>query len=170
MDATSATRRLAAQIQELRPAHTAAVRETVAVTAVPATLGRIFGRVLGALESQGIVPTGPPFAWYHARGETVDLEAGFPVETDVEPEGEVRPGTLPAGPALVALHVGPFDTLADTYRVLEERMAELGCLPRAGPIECYLTDAETTAPAGWWTELRQPVRNGASTDLDAGSS
>jgi effector-binding domain-containing protein len=152
------------QIRELRPVHTAAVRRTVAEEAVPTTLGRIFDRVLGTLESQGVAPIGPPFAWYHAQGERVDLEAGFPVETDIRPEGEVRPSTLPAGPTLVAVHVGPFDTLSDTYRLVEERMAELGCLPRDGPIECYLTDAETTAPAGWRTELRQPVLTGAPID------
>ena len=156
----------AMEIRELDPVHTAAVRETVAESAMPATLGRIFGLVMAALEKQGVASSGPPFTWYHSFGDRIDMEAGFPVEAPIEPEGEVRPGELPTGPALFALHVGPYDALADTYRLMEDRMAELGRAPAGGPFECYLTDPDTTAQAGWRTELYQPLQHASSNDVE----
>jgi AraC family transcriptional regulator len=63
--------------------------------------------------------------------------------------------TVPAGRYAVALHVGPFDTLPDTYLEL------LGhWLPRRGleladepVVEAYLDDPHTTAPADMRTEV-----------------
>ena len=150
-------RALEMEVRDLPRRHTATVRETVVGAAIPATLGRIFGLVMTALARQGVSPSGPPFAWYHTFGAELDIEAGFPVLAPIEPDGDVRPGELPGGPALSTVHVGSYDALEETYRLMEDRMRELGRTADGGPFECYL-DPPTTPTADTRTEIHQPLR------------
>ena len=64
--------------------------------------------------------SGPPFGWYHGvPTDVVDVSAGFPVAGDVHtPEGDVVIEERPGGRAVVAVHVGPYDTIEDTYAVV----------------------------------------------------
>src|SRR6478736_4678361 len=58
----------------------AVVRERVPMDALTGFFGRAFGAVMAAVQMQGASPAGPPFALYHGiPGETVDVEAGFPI-------------------------------------------------------------------------------------------
>ncbi len=80
--------------------------------------------------------TGPPVALYHGRpGDTVDVEAGFPVAAQVAPDGEVEPGELPGGPAVEMVHEGPYETLAwQSFVVSTAGMGPRSCdSTRVGP-------------------------------------
>lgn len=58
----------------------AAIRERVPMTSLTEFFGRAFGAVMAATQKQGVFPTGPPFArYYGVPGDTVDVEAGFPI-------------------------------------------------------------------------------------------
>jgi effector-binding domain-containing protein len=71
-----------------------------------------FPELFGWLFEAGLTPAGPPFLRYHEvdrAGEPLDAEAGVPVEgAPSAGNGRVRPGALPAGRYLTALHVGPY--------------------------------------------------------------
>jgi effector-binding domain-containing protein len=75
-----------------------------------------FPELFGWLFENGVAPAGPPFLRYHEvdpAGEPLDAEAGVPVEAaPANTNGRVRPGTLPAGRYLTALHVGPYTSEA----------------------------------------------------------
>ncbi|WP_076260202.1 GyrI-like domain-containing protein [Intrasporangium flavum] len=139
--------------------HTAVVRAQVPVQDLPAFFERAYGEVLAAVRAHRAVPVGPPFALYHGMpGATVDLEAGFPVSTEVPASGEVVPGTLPAGEAVEAVHVGPYDRLRDTYADVERWMAEHHLTPAAQMWESYLSDPQREPdPAGWRTLVVVPT-------------
>ena len=73
-------------------------------------------------------------------------------------EGEVEAGELPGGPAVVAVHAGPYDQLAETYAAMERWMEQNGLRPGAAAWEHYVTDpAEHPDPADWRTEIYWPV-------------
>ncbi|MEZ5210417.1 MULTISPECIES: GyrI-like domain-containing protein [unclassified Gordonia (in: high G+C Gram-positive bacteria)] len=87
--------------------------------------------------------SGPPSGWF-------DLEIGFPVAA--APAGFTA-GTFPAGRALALSHVGPYDTLGDSWGSLMESFAarDLG-EPRL-IAEVYATDPSVTPAADLRTDL-----------------
>lgn len=81
-----------------------------------ASIGSIADRIpkiFGWLDARGIAPAGPPFLRYNVidMERQLEIEAGVPVASTVEGDGDVQPGTLPAGRFAVLLHVGAPPTL-----------------------------------------------------------
>jgi effector-binding domain-containing protein len=107
----------------------------------------------------GVELAGPPVGYYPTTPtDIVTIEAGFPVSGPVESTEEVHPLVLPAGRAVVAMHVGPYDTLGETYEAVMAWMREHGLQP-VGPMwECYVTDpGENPDPATWETKIVWPI-------------
>jgi effector-binding domain-containing protein len=141
---------------------TAVLREQVAMSELPEFFQRAFEEVMAAVQAQNIPCVGPPFGKYYGMpGETVDLEAGFPVAAAVAPTGDVVPSTLPGGPVVEAVHVGPYDTLEQTYGELESWMEEQDLRGADVMWESYLSDPEAEPdPATWRTLICVPVATG----------
>ena len=146
------------EIRILRPHQTATVRETVRQDDLAAAMGRIFQAVNQAVASQAVETDGSLFARYHSFGETIDLEAGVPVKSGIQPEGDVRPSQLPSGPAAIAVHAGPYETLSQTYEAIEAWLTSTGRSASGAPWEIYLTDPSVEPdPAKWLTEVIYPL-------------
>ena len=61
--------------------------------------------------------------------------------------GDIEAITLPGGPAAVAVHMGPYDTLQETYAAIERWMEQQGVRAGGSPWESYITDpAEHPGP------------------------
>ncbi len=143
-----------------RPAQpTAVVRGTVPVSEIPNFLGQAYGAVMEALSSQGVTPVGEPFAYYlGVPTTTVELEAGFPIAAPCAPSGEVTPSELPGGTLAATVHVGPYDTMMETYNRLMKWIAEQGLVAGEGMWEIYLSDpAQEPDSSRWRTQIFWPV-------------
>ncbi|MEZ5207621.1 MAG: GyrI-like domain-containing protein [Acidimicrobiales bacterium] len=97
----------------------------------------------------------PPFGFYpRMPGETVEVWLGFPIDAPIEATGEVQPFELPGGTAVIGEHVGPFDTLSETYEALAAWAADQGI---ASPVPCgetYVTDPSAEPdPSRWRTAV-----------------
>jgi effector-binding domain-containing protein len=133
------------------------------------TIGSVADRIpelFGWLGARGIAPAGAPFFRYHVvdMERQLHVEAGVPVASPAEDDGDVRAGKLPAGQFVVMTHTGAPDTLqAATAELLAWADArglafelsrtdageEWGCR-----LERYLTDpAEQPDPSKWQTQL-----------------
>lgn len=146
---------------------TAGVRKKVRMDELTDFFSHAFTETMSVLTSQGRQPAGPPFGKYYGMpGAMVDVEAGFPVTEPVTGSGEVRPGTLPGGRIVEAVHVGPYDTMAQTYAAIEKFVAARGWTPSDVMWESYLSDPGAEPdPATWRTLISWPVRSeGAATD------
>ena len=144
---------------ERAPQPTAVVRATIPVAEIPTFLGHAYAAVIQALNSQGMTPVGEPFAYYRgAPTTTVDLEAGFPIAMPCAPLGEVTVSELPGGTVAVGVHVGPYESLVETYNLLMSWMTTQGVLPGEGMWEIYLSDPSQEPDASKWrTEIFWPV-------------
>jgi len=144
------------------PAQTVAVvRRQVPTVSLPAFFAEAAAAIEAAVLAAGGVVAGPLFGWYHEApgGGHVDVSAGFavaglPVGDLGEVQVLVRPGSL----AAVALHVGPYDALADTYRELGVWLDTRQLDPAEEVWEEYLSDPEADPdPATWETRLVRPL-------------
>jgi effector-binding domain-containing protein len=90
--------------------------------------------------------------------DSVDVEAGFPASAAITASGDVVPGTLPGGRVAEATHVGPYDTIQQTYGELQRYVADAGLTPGDVMWECYLSDPQSQPdPATWRTTICCPV-------------
>jgi effector-binding domain-containing protein len=142
---------------------TAVVRATLTVPEIGGWFGPTLGRVAGWLGSRGIAIVGPPFARYHEldpEHERFEVEAGFPVATPVEGDGEVSASSLPGGPHATTLHVGPYEGLGAAYDALLAWIVEQGGEPAGDAWEVYESDpVEQPDPTTWRTQVYWPYRS-----------
>jgi effector-binding domain-containing protein len=136
-----------------------AVRGEVAMADMPQFFQRAFMASFQAAAEAGVDIIGPPFGFYpEMPGETVIIEAGFPVSAPIETSGEVHSLVLPGGKAIELIHVGSFEAMAETYAALQTWMEDQGITPASGMWEVYLSDpAVEPDQSKWQTKIVWPI-------------
>jgi effector-binding domain-containing protein len=156
---------VAPEIRQRAAQHYAGISAWVTMTTIGSVADRI-PEIFGWLGARGIAPAGPPFFRYHVvdMERELHVEAGVPVASPTEDDGDIRAGTLPAGEFVVMTHTGAPDTLvAATAELLAWADArglafdvsrtdageKWGCR-----LEFYLTDpAQQPDLSQWQTQL-----------------
>ena len=138
--------------------HTAAIRMTRPVTHIGPAMAEAFPKIYHAVVSAGLEPAGMPLARYYDMGpEETTFECAIPVSAPFEAAGEVAASTVGGGEAAFTLHVGPYDTLGQSWDALMGWVAEQGKTP-AGPFwECYIDEPGQVPDAELRTELYVPI-------------
>ena len=136
------------------------IRTTVAMKEIGTVMGPLFGELLGHIRQNGQQPAGMPVAIYHSvPTDTVDVECAMPVASPVAGAGRVQAGELPAGTAATVTHIGPYDTLPETWGALTAWIQAQGLEPAAPPWEVYVTDPGAEPDSSKWrTDIFFPVR------------
>lgn len=150
---------LSISVRDTAPQPVLFVTRRVPREQIAGAIGESLGIVFPYGQRRGAAFAGQPYTRYVGMGPgLLTLEVGMPLVEAVSGEGEVQAGALPAGPCLVAVHGGSYDTLADTYVAMERWMQEHGRVPGGAPWEVYVTDpAEHPDPADWRTEVYWPL-------------
>lgn len=135
------------------------LRERVAVADLAAFFGRAIPAVAAELAELGAVPAGPPTAIYrNEAARTFEVTVGFPVAGPPPAWHTLIVEHLPAGPAVQAEHVGPYETLSGTYAALGNWFsAHKLTVPRT-MWEEYLNGPGSTDEAGYRTRVVYPLR------------
>lgn len=126
---------------------------------IAAAIAEGLGKTFPYAMQTGIPMAGRPTVRYLTSGPGLfEMLIGVPVGTASPGEGDVQGGELPGGPAAVAVHVGPYDRLGETYAAMERWMEANGCRPGGAPWEAYVTDpGEHPDPKDWRTEIYWPI-------------
>jgi effector-binding domain-containing protein len=150
---------LSPEIVELDPQEAIAVRGDVVIAELPGFFERAFATVAAAVEVSGVQIVGPPFGFYpEMPAEIVAVEAGFPVSERVERLESAHRLLLPGGRVVQVVHVGPYETMEQTYVELQHWMSEHDLRPAVGMWECYLSDPRIEPdPATWRTRIIWPI-------------
>jgi len=141
------------------PRHdTAVVAVRSSLNDISDAMGEAFAKTYHALGQAGVEPAGPPFARYFSMDEPIEFEAGVMVAAPFAGMAEVKPGQIGGVKAAVGIHVGPYETLSQTYAAMMGWIEGLG-RSVAGPMwETYLTDPTVEPdPQRWRTEIFIPV-------------
>jgi AraC family transcriptional regulator len=145
--------------QELQPQPALIVKRRVARSEIAATIAESLGKTFPYALQNGLAIAGRPFVRYSDVGPgLMTMETGTPLAAPAPGVGEIEAITLPGGPAAVAVHMGPYDTLQDTYAAMERWMQQQGVRAAGAPWESYITDpAEHPDPANWRTDVFWPI-------------
>ncbi len=127
-----------------------------------ACMGEAYGTLMGFMAEQGIEMAGAPLSIYHGYSEA---EATFDVAVPVAAadagraagHADIKGGATHAGRALKAVHLGPYETLADTYNRIMPHMKKEGLKPAGASWEIYVNDPATTPAEELITEIYFPI-------------
>ena len=145
LEETREERGMAYDIEErdLKPEMIASIRGWVPMVEIAERMGRDFDRIMALLAAQGIKPSGPPVAYYHAWTEEAgDLEVGFPVGQPFAPGDGVARSELPGGKALFTVYVGRYDQIEPAYNAMQAYAAHHGLELAPFMWERYFTDPD----------------------------
>lgn len=132
----------------------AAIRAEVPMAELRNVFDRGFHAVMEAVQAQGAAITGPPFGFYpRMPGETIAVIVGFPVAGPIEQRGEVEPFQLPGGRVVTGTHIGPYESLAETYEQLMAWTRAEGLTLAEGMWESYLSDPSVEPDPNTWRTL-----------------
>ena len=91
------------------------------------------------LTDRGVRVCGPPFARYAGHGDTVDVEAGYPVPGPVPGQGRITASRLPGGRAAAIIHHGSYqDDPAE--QAVSEWLKKRGLVPAGPHWDVYYTN------------------------------
>ena len=150
---------LAIERQELQPQPALVVKRRIARTEIAATIAEGLGKTFPYALQNSLAIAGRPFARYSDVGPgLMTIEVGTPLAAPADGVGDIEAITLPGGPAAVAVHMGAYDKLQDTYAAIERWMQQQGVRAAGAPWESYITDpAEHPDPANWRTDVFWPI-------------
>ncbi|MEX1333711.1 MAG: GyrI-like domain-containing protein [Candidatus Limnocylindrales bacterium] len=146
------------EIRQTTKRPTAALKMTRPVTQIGPAMAEAFPKLFHAVASAGMEPAGTPLARYYEFGETsTTFECALPVPRAFTAAGEIEPSTVGGGDAAFALHVGPYDTIGETWGRLMAWVAEQGRTPAGPTWEVYIDDPQEVAVDQLKTELYVPL-------------
>lgn len=100
----------------------------------------------------------PLVRWHSWEDDAGEMELAVPVREPLEGTERIRASELPGGRAAVALHVGPYDKVADTWNAFGAWMNEQGLERCDAPWEEYLNDPQDTPPEKLQTRIVWPIK------------
>jgi len=133
----------------------------------PPGIAELFGDGFAGLGAAGVMLAGPPVSVYHDpefSPESIDIELVYPVPAGVSgplptPAGRTLEWrTVCGGEAAVIVHVGPYETLGESYQALADWIGQHGYRVAGPPRELYLSSPMDPGPPV--TEIRFPVEKG----------
>jgi AraC family transcriptional regulator len=155
-----AATRIEPEIRTMKKQPVAVIPITTPIGGIGEAIGLAYQELDAVIRAEGGETAGMPFVRYFTFGPgAFELEAGMPVAGKIAPSGRVIMSRLPAGEAAVAVHVGPYDRLPETYDSLMAWLTQQGREPGGPMWEVYLTSplAEPDT-AAWRTEVFIPLR------------
>ncbi|WP_224814103.1 GyrI-like domain-containing protein [Hasllibacter sp. MH4015] len=119
-------------------------------------MGSAFAEVFGFVGQASLTPLSMPMAVYTVMDPKLLRFRGAVMvspEDAAKASGAIKAETLPAGDAMHAVHVGPYDNLNQTHRALWDYMGAEGIKGTMPVWEIYVDDPAETTPEDLRTEI-----------------
>src|SRR3954452_8295786 len=140
--------------KEVSAIHTAAIKAATSPEKIGDDLGRAYGELSTYLGERDLFPHDAPICYYVAwEPDNWVIEACLVVDGELEELGEIHPLLIPAGPAAVTIHRGPYQELGRAHEALGAWCQEHG-REMVACYERFITDpGEILDPADYETEV-----------------
>lgn len=131
------------QIIETEEQPVLSVRTVTTIEKMPQVIGGIYRAVVNYIVEQGHEPVGPAFiAYYNMDMHNLQIEVGFPVQKELEGEGEIVLRHIPAGKKATGFHKGSYREIGKVYDALAIFLKEKGYEPTGVTYEYYYNSPE----------------------------
>lgn len=123
-------------------------------------IGAGFGALMGAMSTEGVMPSGPPLILYPTvidEETDGDIEVCVPVPDSFTGSGGVYKRELEGGTMASTMHRGPYDQISAAYRAVMGWISEHGHEVTGAPREIYLNDPQQVAPEELLTRVQFPI-------------
>ncbi|NTU57971.1 MAG: transcriptional regulator [Chlorobiaceae bacterium] len=129
------------ELRELSPAPALMIRMHTSMHDIARLFDAGYREIVALLATQGRKPAGAPFArYFNMDSKMIDIEFGFPVESDVQGGGRIAVGATPCGKAVTSLFIGPYNEIEPAYDALMKWADDNGYSPSGEAYEIYLND------------------------------
>ena len=146
------------EIRQTTVQPTVALKMTRPVSQIGPAMAEAFPKLYQAVVSAGMEPAGEPLARYFDFGEeSTTFECAIPVPRAIAATGEIEPSTVGGGEAAFAVHVGPYDTIGETWGQLMAWIAAQGRTAAGPNWEVYVDDPGAVVADQLKTELYIPL-------------
>ncbi len=125
------------------------------------TIVAAFKSVYGAIEKLGAKPDGAPMTIYTATDDTgFQFQAAVPIAEApaVPPDGDIKVGKSPVGPALKFVHRGSYDAMDTTYEAITNYLDEKRLEAKDLFVEQYIKDPVMTPEDDLVIEVYVPLK------------
>lgn len=159
MTVTRARRAYRLHVKDVSEQTVGSIRGRVPVTGLDPWIAEAIRELFARFAQHRIQPAGSPFAMLPAPNgsEEVEVEVALPANRNVRESGRMVGRTIPACRALATMHLGPYEELTETYRMLALAMKAHGIEPSGKPREIYLANPLLTPPEELVTEVLWPI-------------
>lgn len=129
------------ELREFQPRPYVSSRATTTRADLADTIAGLLRIVWEHIESEAGMPAGPPFTCYHRdEGGVVEVEAGIPLDRQIEGAVGVTSGVFPGGSAVSVYYTGPYEGVREATAALAAWAAKNGREPLGPVIQNYWTD------------------------------
>ncbi len=155
-------RELQIEVVELSAQPALVIEREAALEELAPTVGDVLPRVRAHLAGHGAAPSGMPFMRFLDLTQRFTVAIGFPIDSDIEAEGDIERRELPGGKAVTALFTGPPDAVTGAWDALIAYADRQG-YRRSGPWggvggwQVYLNDPAVVGEANSQTRLYLPL-------------
>ena len=121
---------------------------------------KLFMKLGSYMGENQIQPLGSPVTIWESWSDSIsEMTVGFPVNEEVEGNGDIKVIQSYSGKALNIIHKGAYADQHKTWQILMDNIDKMGLEATASPWEVYLTDPQTEKDTSkWLTKMYQPVK------------
>lgn len=131
--------------------HYLAIRDTADLNTIGTKIGMHYETIGQVMGKQKLEMAGAPFAIYYSESETnFDMDVAMPVKSPGKAEGNVKPGQIAAGNALVVHYYGAYDKSGTAHSAIHQYIQANNLNMRAAPMEVYITDPGMEPDTAKW--------------------
>jgi effector-binding domain-containing protein len=136
-----------------------AIRDTANMSDIGQKMGTDYGMIQEAIKKQGLQMSGYPFAIYYTDSpDNFIMDVAIGVDKTGKAAGNVKPGILKSGNAVVAHYFGNYDKMNEAYSSIKEWLSTNNKKVSGSSWEVYvwspMTEKDT---AKWQTDIYFPV-------------
>jgi effector-binding domain-containing protein len=146
------------EVQDLKAQSALVMKSQIKIEQLGAVLAQNLPQVFKYALGNGATPAGMPFTRFIKNGETVEIEAGLPVNGKIKGEGKIELIQLHEGKVAVTSHFGSYDGLVDADKAVKTWILQNGKRQAGNPWHVYVSDPATTAPEKIETKIYYPIQ------------
>ena len=149
------------RIEQIEVQSVASIRIETTQSEIGDKIGKLLREIVPLVEAH---MNGAPLAVYHTwKDDRGEMEVAVPVEpaapATIGGDDRIQRHDLPGGRAVVVTHIGPYNTLEESWTAINAYVKEHGLERRAAPWEQYISDCSVTPSEELITHIVLPIND-----------